>query len=178
MTTSPAPNVAQVALLRANDASLRTEKPTDTPVAGAAGTARTANVAVSHGCSVIGRVTWSHRCIAPPSNVCAEAAGQPALCSTSNRTPLLGEPATVTTMGPLVAVAGTGTRIAVSLQYVGEAPRPLNVTVLPLCAPNPMPVMVTGVPATAAVGPILVMTGVLTTTMKSCVRALSAFARR
>src|SRR5438874_10383896 len=76
VTTSPAPNVAQVALVSANDDSLRTEKPTDTPVAGAAGTARTANVAVSHGCIVNGSWKLSPWFNAPPCKVCSDAAGQ------------------------------------------------------------------------------------------------------
>jgi len=43
--------------------------------------------------------------------------------------PLLARPPTVTTTGPLVAPPGTGTVMLVSLQLVGVADVPLNVTV-------------------------------------------------
>jgi hypothetical protein len=43
---------------------------------------------------------------------------------------LLAKPATVTTTEPLVAPAGTGAVIAVSLQVVGIVLTPLKVTVL------------------------------------------------
>jgi len=43
--------------------------------------------------------------------------------------PLLARPPTVTTTGPLVAPLGTGTVMLVSLQLVGVASVPLNVTV-------------------------------------------------
>ena len=45
-------------------------------------------------------------------------------------TPVLGTPFTVTTTGPLVPPDGAGTVIPVSLQLVGVATIPLNVTVL------------------------------------------------
>jgi hypothetical protein len=44
--------------------------------------------------------------------------------------PLLAWPLTVTTTGPVVAPAGTGTAILVALQLLGVAAVPLNVTVL------------------------------------------------
>src|SRR5262245_44089678 len=66
---------------------------------------------------------------------------------TVNATPLLGKPPTVTTTGPVVAPAGTGTTMLVALQLVGVAAVPLNVTVLEPCvAPKFEPVIVTGVP--------------------------------
>jgi hypothetical protein len=49
---------------------------------------------------------------------------------TVNVTPLLACPLTVTTTGPDVALAGTGTTMLVALQLVGVAAVPLNVTVL------------------------------------------------
>jgi len=49
---------------------------------------------------------------------------------TVNVTPLLAFPPTVTTTGPVVAAAGTGTAMLVALQLVGVAAVPLNVTVL------------------------------------------------
>ena len=49
---------------------------------------------------------------------------------TLNVKPLLAFPPTVTTTGPVVAVAGIGTEIFVSLQLVGLAATPLNVIVL------------------------------------------------
>ncbi len=45
-------------------------------------------------------------------------------------TPLFGCPLTVTTTGPVVAAAGTGTAMLVTLQLVGVAAVPLNVMVL------------------------------------------------
>jgi len=45
-------------------------------------------------------------------------------------TPLLAEPPTVTTTGPVVAPMGTGVTILVALQFVGVAVVPLNLTVL------------------------------------------------
>jgi hypothetical protein len=51
-------------------------------------------------------------------------------CSTVKDVPALATPFTVTTTGPVVAPAGTGTTIAVPLQLVGVAAVPLNVTVL------------------------------------------------
>jgi hypothetical protein len=61
--------------------------------------------------------------------------------------PVLATPPTVTTTGPVVALAGTGTVMLVSLQLVGLAALPLNVTVLEPCvAPKWLPVMVTEVP--------------------------------
>src|SRR6266567_9146658 len=74
--------------------------------------------------------------------------------------PLLATPPTVTTTLPVVAPAGTGTRMAVGLQIVGTAAVPLNVTVLvPWLAPKFAPVIVTDVPTTPDVGFRLVMLG-------------------
>ena len=65
---------------------------------------------------------------------------------------LLGMPATVTTMLPVVAPVGTGAEMVVSLQLVGLAVIPLNAIVLVTCvAPKPVPVIITGVP----IGPLL-----------------------
>ena len=51
--------------------------------------------------------------------------------ATVNNTPLLAWPATVTTtLLDVAAAAGTGTEMDVSLQIVGVAAVPLNVTVL------------------------------------------------
>jgi len=62
-------------------------------------------------------------------------------------TQLLESPATLTTTQPGVAPVGTGTTIVVVFQLDGEARVPLNVTVLIPCGkPNPVPVMVTGLP--------------------------------
>lgn len=55
----------------------------------------------------------------------------------------------MTTTLPVVAPAGTGTVICVSLQLAGVLSVPLNVTVLVPCdEPKPPPEMVTRVPAT------------------------------
>jgi hypothetical protein len=75
-------------------------------------------------------------------------------------TELEGCPATVTTTGPFVAFAGTGTTMLVSLHDDGVAGTPLNVTVLDPCdAPKRPPVIVTDVPAFPVVGDRLVMNG-------------------
>src|SRR6266568_3837618 len=69
-------------------------------------------------------------------------------------------PPTVTTTLPVVAPAGTGTKMAVGLQIVGTAAVPLNVTVLlPWLVPKLAPVIVTGVPTGAEPGLRFVMLG-------------------
>lgn len=79
-------------------------------------------------------------------------------------TPLLATPPTVTTTGPLVDPLGTGTTMLGSLQLVGVAATPLNVTVLLFCVgPKLVPVMVTEVPKPPDVGLTLVMDGVSVT---------------
>jgi len=71
---------------------------------------------------------------------------------TTNVAVLLGIPATVTAMLPVVAPVGTGAVMLVSLQLVGIAVIPLKVSVLePWVVPKPVPVIVTGVP----IGPLL-----------------------
>lgn len=78
-----------------------------------------------------------------------------------NGAPLLPNPPTMTATLPLVAPLGTGTTILVSLQLVGAAAVPLNVTVLVACvAPKLDPVMVTAVPVGPDVGDRLVTLGV------------------
>ena len=78
--------------------------------------------------------------------------------------PLLAWPPTVTTTFPVVAPAGTGTRMVVAFQLVGDAVVPLNVTVLvPWVAPKFAPVIVTGVPTDPDVGFRFVMLGGTTT---------------
>src|SRR5712671_8220323 len=79
---------------------------------------------------------------------------------TVKATPLLASPPTVTTTLPVVAPAGTGTRMLVADQVVGVAVVPLNVTVLvPLVAPKLVPAIVTAVAAGPLVGERLVMVG-------------------
>jgi hypothetical protein len=83
------------------------------------------------------------------------------LGNTVNVTPPLGTPLTVTTTGPVVAPAGTGTLIEVAAQVVGVAGVPLNVTVLVPCdEPKFVPVIVIEVPTAPEVGVKLVMVGV------------------
>ena len=78
--------------------------------------------------------------------------------TTVKLTPLLAAPPTVTTTGPDVAPAGTGTTIEVALQLVGVVGVPLNVTVLVPCVePKFDPLMVTGVPIDPDSGDRLVM---------------------
>ena len=75
-------------------------------------------------------------------------------------TPLLGTLATETTMLPGVAPVGTGVTMLVSLQLVGVAAVPLNVSVLVLCVlPKPEPETVTEVPTGPVVGLMVVMLG-------------------
>src|SRR5690242_9009656 len=79
---------------------------------------------------------------------------------TVKRTPLLGEPATVTTRFPVVAPLGTGTTMLVGLQLVGDAAIELNVRVLvPWLAPKFAPVTVTTFPNVPNVGLMLLMLG-------------------
>ena len=72
---------------------------------------------------------------------------------TEKFTPLLATPLAVTTTGPVEAFDGTGAAMDVSLQLVGVAVTPLNVTVLAPCvAPKADPLIVTEVPGTPDVG--------------------------
>jgi hypothetical protein len=83
------------------------------------------------------------------------------VANTVNVAPVLETPPTVTTTGPVDALAGTGTAIEVALQLVGVPAVPLNVTVLEPCvAPKFVPAIVIDVPATAVNGTRLVMVGV------------------
>ena len=78
----------------------------------------------------------------------------------SNAAPTLLNPPTLTTTFPFVAPLGTGTTMLVSLQLVGVADVPLNVTVLePWVASNPVPAIVTEVPARPLRGDRLVILG-------------------
>jgi hypothetical protein len=80
--------------------------------------------------------------------------------ATAKTLPLLAEPATVTTTLPVVAPAGTGTVMLLSLQVVGVAVAPLNVTVLvPCVAPKFAPAIVTNAPTGAPVGVTAVIDG-------------------
>jgi len=75
-------------------------------------------------------------------------------------TPLLARPPTVTTTLPLIAPAGTGTRIEFTLQNVGVARVPPNETVLePSVDPKPPPLICTEAPAPPDVGFRLVIIG-------------------
>ena len=66
----------------------------------------------------------------------------------------------MTTTGPVVAPAGTGTTMLIADQVVGVAAVPLKVTVLEPCvAPKPVPAIVTAVAAGALVGERLVRVG-------------------
>jgi len=79
---------------------------------------------------------------------------------TVNVSALLASPPTVTTTLPEVAPAGTGTTMLVADHVVGVAAVPLNVTVLvPLLAPNPVPLIVTAAATGALVGERLVSVG-------------------
>jgi hypothetical protein len=83
---------------------------------------------------------------------------------TVNDAALLSSPATVTTTGPVVAPAGTGTAMLVALQLVGVAVVPLNRTVLvPCVAPKLAPAIVIAVPATPVAGVRLVILGATVT---------------
>jgi hypothetical protein len=114
---------------------------------------------------------------------CAEPKFAPAIVTVVPTGPLAGEtlvieggirtvnvgpcalcPPTWTVIGPLVAAAGTGITIWVSLQFVGVAAVPLKVTVLVPCAtPKFAPVIVTGVPITPEAGERLAIAGEGTT---------------
>lgn len=80
--------------------------------------------------------------------------------TTGNGRPLVENPLTVTTIGPVVAPVGTGTVMLVLLQMLGDAATPLNVTVLaPWVSPKLVPVTTTLVPTGPEVGASLVITG-------------------
>jgi len=75
-------------------------------------------------------------------------------------TPLLAKPPTVTMTISVVAPFGTGATMLVSLQLVGAAGVPLNVTAfVPCVAPKFVPAIVTGVPTCPDVGDKLVTVG-------------------
>jgi hypothetical protein len=79
---------------------------------------------------------------------------------TVKTTPLLAKPFTVTTTFPVVAPAGTATRMLVEFQLVGLAKVPLNVTVLVRCLdPKLKPAIVTEAPTAPDVGLRLLMCG-------------------
>jgi len=70
----------------------------------------------------------------------------------------------VTTTGPLVAPAGTGTTMVLALQLVGVAAVPLNrTTLVPFVVPKFAPLMVTVVPTLPDVGDRLAMMGAFAT---------------
>jgi hypothetical protein len=77
-------------------------------------------------------------------------------------TPLLTTPLIDTTTFPVVAPAGTGATIWVSLQLVVLAAKPLNktrLTLVPTVGPKFVPLIVTTVPTGPDVGLMLVMFG-------------------
>jgi hypothetical protein len=77
--------------------------------------------------------------------------------------PLLANPPTVTTTGPVVAPDGTGATIDVALQLVGVAAVPLKVTLfVPWVVPKLAPVIVTEVPVDPLLGAMLLIVGALT----------------
>ena len=79
---------------------------------------------------------------------------------TVNKTRLLPIPLTITMTLPVVAPAGTGATMVVSLQLVGVAVDAPKVTALvPCVAPKLVPVIVTDVPTGPDVGEMLVMFG-------------------
>jgi hypothetical protein len=83
---------------------------------------------------------------------------------TMKATPGLAMPPTVTTTLPVATPLGTGTTICVSLQCVGVAGVPLNVTVLaPRVSPKFAPAIITVVPPGAAGGETDEMTGIVPT---------------
>ena len=89
--------------------------------------------------------------------VCCTRAMVPAV--TEKFTPLLDTPPAVTTTLPVVAAGGTGTAMLVSLQLVGVADVPLNLTVLVPCdAPKLAPEIVTAIPTGPEAGdkPVIV----------------------
>jgi len=74
--------------------------------------------------------------------------------------PLLACPPRVTTTGPVVPFTGTVVTIVLSLQLVGVAVAPLNVTVLVPCVePKYDPLIVTWVPGFPDTGDKLLMFG-------------------
>jgi hypothetical protein len=84
--------------------------------------------------------------------------------TTVNALPALATPPTVTTTGPVVAPAGTGTRMLAADHVVGVAAVPLNVTMLvPCVAPKLVPVIVTRVATGPLAGARFVTLGVGTT---------------
>lgn len=81
-------------------------------------------------------------------------------CVTVKVTPLLDNPFTVTSTLPVVAAAGTGTLMVVSLQLEGAVAAPLKVTVLvPWLDPKFVPVIVIMLPTMPELGDTLAITG-------------------
>src|SRR5262245_21344769 len=80
--------------------------------------------------------------------------------STTTYPGLLDAPETATSTVPVTAPVGTVAVICVSVQTVGVAGIPMNVTSLVPCeAPNPVPVICTDAPTVVSKGLMLVMTG-------------------
>jgi len=78
--------------------------------------------------------------------------------ATAKVTPLLATPATVTTTGPVVVLAGTGTVIVVEFHPVGIPATPLKNVTVPL-EPKVVPLIVIGDAMAAAGGMRLVILG-------------------
>ena len=74
--------------------------------------------------------------------------------------PLLASPLTVTTTLPLVAPVGTGTRMVLALQLVGDAVVSLNFTCPLLELPRLLPEIVTDAPTGPVLGDRPVIVGV------------------
>jgi len=88
---------------------------------------------------------------------------------------LLDFPLTVTTIFPLDAPVGTGTKICVALQVIGVAVTPLNVAVLvPCVAPKFVPVIVTEAPGGPDVGLAEVIHGIPIPTPDDATQVLDA----
>jgi hypothetical protein len=105
--------------------------------------------------------TAVYRCLPPTGtdSVCGVTAIDTSV-GTVKVMPLLGWLDTVTTTGPVTAVAGTVAAMLVPLQLVVVAVTPLNFTVLlPFVAPKFEPAMVTEMPGNPDVGDRLEMIG-------------------
>src|SRR6266853_1952252 len=105
-----------------------------------------------------------HDTLTVPDGDTADGVAVATTGTTVDVTPLMKEPATVTTTLPVVAPTGAGATMLVADQLVGVAVVPLNFTVLAPCvAPKFVPVLVTDAPIGPLVGERLVSVGATVT---------------
>ena len=112
----------------------------------------------------------------PPSSI-VSSVGDTRTPVTLKFTPALASLPTVTTTAPVLAPAGTGTTIEVSLQLTGDASVPAKLTrLVPRFSPKFEPVIVTLVPTGPAAGfsPLIAGTGTVSSSSSVIVQVAAS----